>query len=326
MKRKHLLFIVMVLLMTVIAAGCSQDAVYMRPYAEKESLTGYDNGDNLVPAEAGLFAEDLCVIPVNSDKDKDKKLKGKSSLLVDITEQKQLYADNIYAKVYPASVTKILTTLVVLKYGNLEDIATVSKEAANITEWGAVKMGINEGDKISLDALLTAFLMYSGNDAGIALGEHVGGSVEGFAKMMNEEAKRLGATDSNFVNPHGLHDENHYTTAYDMYLIFNEVIHYEKFLKIINLDQYKAVYEDKNGNKIEREFKTTNRFLNGRQAAPEGITVFGGKTGTTQKAGSCLVLYSKDAKDHEYLSLLFKTENADALFSQMSYLLKQIKQ
>lgn len=323
--RKKWLVVFLSFLLVFQLTGCKREtAAFLHPYTDMAETIQYDNANSVDATKAPLFAENLCVVPVGSDTDKDGNLTGKAALLVDVTDKEVIYANNVFSKVYPASVTKIVTTLIVLKYGNLADMVTVSHNAANITEWGATKIGLNEGDKINMDALLTAFLVHSGNDAGIAIAEHIGGTEENFAKMMNEEAKKLGAVDSNFVNAHGLHDDKHYTTAYDIYLILNELLHYDKFLEIIATKKYQYSYEDKDGNKVEKEFSNTNRYINGREDMPEGLTVLGGKTGTTSKAGSCLVLYSKDAKEHQYLSFLFKTDSGNSLFSQMSYLLKMI--
>ena len=118
-----------------------------------------------------------------------------------------------------------MTALVVLKKGELTDSVTVSYNASHIPVAGAKVCGFEEGDVITMDALLHCLLIYSGNDAGIAIAEHMSGSEENFVRIMNSEAKRIGASHTNFVNSHGLHDDNHYTTAYDMYLIFNELIH-----------------------------------------------------------------------------------------------------
>ena len=165
--------------------------------------------------------------------------------------------------------------------------------------------------------LLYSFLVFSGNDAGVAIAEHVGGSVEKFVDMMNDEVKDLGAIDSHFVNPHGLHDDKHYTTVYDLYLVFHELLQYDTFMDIINQPNYKAKYTDKDGKKHTKYFKTTDRYLIGTATAPKGVKVIGGKTGTTQKAGSCLILYSKDKKKL-YIYPSGKTEKKFAIPSKVT--------
>jgi D-alanyl-D-alanine carboxypeptidase len=172
-----------------------------------------------------------------------------------------------------------------------------------------------------MDALLHSLLIYSGNDAGIAIADHVAGSEEAFAKMMNEEAKKIGAIHSHFVNPHGLHDDNHYTTAYYLYLIFHELLKNDTFRSIISMDSYEAVYKDRDGNDKTKTFKTTNKYLNGSVEAVDNIKIIGGKTGTTDKAGNCLILLSEDNKNNDYISLILKADSSESLYSEMSDLL-----
>ena len=153
---------------------------------------------------------------------------------MDLNSGKILYEKNIHEKMYPASLTKIMTALVALKYGNTEDVITCSEAVLDI-DYDATKIGLKPGDQLTMNQALHALLINSANDAAIAIAEHIGGSVENFAEMMNEEALLLGATNSHFVNPHGLSADEHYSTAYDMYLIANEAIKYEDFCHIISL-------------------------------------------------------------------------------------------
>lgn len=299
---------------SLLLTGCFQEKQTELPIY---GVIGSSALTELVP-----FTKDLCVVPKNEDVDKADGMDAASSLIFDITEQKVLYADNIYQKLYPASVTKIMTALVALKYGNLSDTVTISYEASHISEWGAKKCGFQEGDKIILEDLLYAFLIYSGNDAGIAIAEHIAGSEKKFVSLMNKEAKRIGATGSHFVNSHGLHNDKHYTTTYDIYLIFHECIKDDTFLSIIQSPSCNISYEDKDGLVHKVSYESTNRYLIGKEAAPDGVTVIGGKTGTTSRAGSCLVLLSKNADEHSFISVIFKSETGDTLFSQMSQLLQ----
>lgn len=321
MKRKILYIII---LSFILISGCSNSNNLKLFYTENTSedlqcSTGFKE-----TAAANLFADSLCVIPAGTDNQEDGNLPASSNLIVNVDKKKVVYADNIYEKLYPASITKILTALVVLEKGNLSDTVTVSYNASHITESGAKLCGLKEGDKINLYDLLCALLIYSGNDAGTAIAEHIGGTEEGFAKIMNETVKELGATDSNFVNAHGLHDDNHYTTAYDLYLIFNKLVTYDKFIDIITSKDVNITYEDKDGNAINKNYENTNRYVKGTETAPEKINVIGGKTGTTYKAGNCLILYSQEENSDHYISVILKSDSGNALFSQMTYLLKMI--
>lgn len=304
----------------ICLAGCKANQSVDLPYENTIGAQGFTQETD------ALFSENLCVPFKNEIKGDNPEITAKSSLIFNVTTQKVLYADNIYEKIYPASVTKIMTAYVALKYGNLEDTVTISNNASHITEWGAKLCGFKEGDKIKLKELLRAFLVYSGNDAGIAIAEHISGSVEEFADLMNKEAYDLGATQSHFVNPHGLHDDDHYTTAYDIYLIFQELIKNPEFVEIIHSKSVNVSYTLADGTQTACTFDNTNRYLLGKEPSPEGVTVIGGKTGTTSKAGSCLVLFSTGKNGDSYISIVFKAENGDSLFHQMSELLSMISE
>jgi D-alanyl-D-alanine carboxypeptidase (penicillin-binding protein 5/6) len=169
---------------------------------------------------------------------------------------------------------------------------------------------------------LNCLLVYSGNDAAIAIAEHIAGSEEAFVKMMNEEAALLGATGTHFTNPHGLHDPNHYTTAYDMYLIFKACLEYEDFLPMIRQTTYNAQITDIDGNVKTVPYESTNMFLLGTMDTPEGVTVFGGKTGSTSDAGDCLILYSTSESGEGYISAVFKADGKTSLYDQQATLLE----
>lgn len=177
---------------------------------------------------------------------------------------------------------------------------------------------------MTLDQALRILLMYSANDAAMLIAEGIGGSVEHFVEMMNEEARRLGATNTNFANPHGLTDANHYTTAYDLYLIFNEAVKYDTFNEIIQMSSYQTTYYDKDGKAKEFNKTTTNLFVRGDYSAPSNVNVIGGKTGTTSAAGHCLVLLSRDENGSPYISVILRSSSTDMLYTEMIDLLDEI--
>lgn len=267
------------------------------------------------------YAEKLCVIPEKKAAEEGEEFSSSAQLCIDITDQKAVYANHIYDRLYPASVTKLFTAYVILKYGNLEDMVTVSEDAANITEEGAKLCGMKEGEQYSLRSLLEIMLVYSANDAALLAAEHVGTTVGKFVKMMNREAARIGAVDSHFLNPHGLHDENHYTTAYDIYLVLNELIQNKVFTEIVNQEKCEISFLDTEGVEKSMTCTSTNRFLLGMQPSPEGMTIIGGKTGATFAAGSCLSMYAKAEDGKEYIAVILKAANTEEVFSQMARLL-----
>ncbi len=320
---KKLLAIILFSIITTSFTGCATDTAQL-PYYKAGEEKGQTYVEQSNVGIADFYAQDLTIIP-SDELQEDNNIAATSSLLINNTENEVIYADDIYKKMYPASITKIVTALVVLENGNLDDTVTISKNASNITEVGAKLCGFKEGDTISLESLLNIFLIYSGNDAGIAIAEHISGSEEAFAEEMTQAARKLGAVHSNFVNSHGLHDEEHYTTAYDLYLIFNELLKHEEFISIIHKSSVTADYVQADGTTKSHQYMNTNRYLLGKTSAPDNITVIGGKTGTTNAAGSCLILYSIDDKGNEYISVVLQAQGGNNLYKEMTYLLSMVE-
>lgn len=320
MRKRCLIVLVIVIL---ILTGCQKPSDQFLSYLDSNTRVGYDLGNDL--SEKDYFAEDVVIIPEKDSGVKDDRISAEAALFVNATEKETLYSKNVYEKLYPASLTKLLTALVVLQRGELTDSVTVSYNASHISDPGAKTCGFKEGDVISLETLLNCLLIYSGNDAAIAIAEHIGGSEENFVQLMNEEAKRIGAVHSNFVNSNGLHDENHYTTAYDIYLIFHELIKADTFRSIINTSSYTANYSDKDKNPKQKTFETTNLYLSGEKELPERLEMIGGKSGTTYKAGNCLILLTKDANENNYISLILKASDQDQLYTDMLQLFAGIE-
>lgn len=269
------------------------------------------------------FAENLCVadsfvhLP-----DYDIEQVGASGLF-HLNDRSVVYATNMHERMYPASLTKLLTALVAIKNGSLDQTLTATS-AVNITEYGAVIAGLKSGDTMTLEQALHLLLIRSCNDVANLIAENIAGSVEEFVVMMNEEAMRLGATNSHFVNAHGLHDINHYSTVYDIYLIFKEVIKYEAITQIIGMTSYATTYHNKYGTEIKISVSSTNGFFRKQYKTPENVTILGSKTGTTDEAGSCLALFVKDTFGNPYLSIILNGKTKDDLYTQMRQLLEQI--
>ena len=164
--------------------------------------------------------------------------------------------------------------------------------------------------------------MRSGNDAAVAIAEHISGSSEEFAVLMNAYAKELGATGSHFVNPNGLHNEDHYTTIYDMYLFMNAAVKEDILTEILKTAHYTVNYKDAAGADVSQDWETTNQYLTGAKEIPEGVTVIGGKTGTTGEAKYCLVQYNENTSNEPVISIVFKADCRDNMYLLMSEILK----
>lgn len=267
------------------------------------------------------FAADLCVIPDETIYNSEQ-MTSEAAALFDLSSRQTLYSKSAFERLYPASITKIMTALIAIKYGDLDDLVTVTEDAV-ITESGATLCGIQPGDTLTLEQLLYGLMLPSGNDAGTAIAVHMAGSEAAFADKMNEEARLLGATGTHFVNPHGLHDKEHYTTAYDLYLIFQEALKYPVFRTVTGATSYTADYRNQAGEKVSKTWKGGNWFMTKERETPEGLTVFAGKTGTTQAAGYCLIMASKDSKDQEYISVVLKADSRPHLYDNMTQLISQ---
>ena len=304
-------------------SGCGKDS-YEMPYTASSEVSSFRIINTEVSSElAEPFANALCVVDSDISSDTVDMSRASGAALFDLNHNSTLYAKNVHEKLYPASLTKILTALVAIKHGSTDMKLTASGNV-RLQESGAQVCGIKEGDQMTLNQALHLLLINSANDAAVVIAEGVGGSLEGFAEMMNQEAMELGATNSHFANPHGLPDDNHYTTVYDMYLIMNEAVKYQLFNEIIQMDSYSTVYYDKNGAEKEISVNNTNAYIHGDAQAPGGITVLGGKTGTTNAAGNCLILISRDSSSNPYISIIMRSEGRDALYEQMTDLLEEI--
>ncbi len=321
-NKKQIIIFALLLFGICMFTGCGQSG-YDMPYTTNFDVSSFRVVN--LEEERGIsvpFADDLCVVSENTGSD-DLNISASAAGLFDLNGKNTIYARNVHEKLYPASLTKIMTALVALKNSSGDVMLTATANVKNL-EAGAQTCGINAGDRMTLDQALHLLLINSANDAAVMIAEGIAGSVEAFADMMNEEALSLGATNTHFVNPHGLSDDNHYTTAYDMYLIMNEAVKYSAFNEIIHMDSYTTVYADKNGASKEVSVKSTNYFIQGEADAPEGITVLGGKTGTTNAAGHCLILLSKDSSSNPYISVIMRADSRDGLYEQMTDLLGEI--
>ena len=210
-----------------------------------------------------------------ADDQKEPVLNARAAVIYDRKTKEIIWGKNENEKKAMASTTKIMTAIVVLEKGNLSDVFTISKKAANT---GGSRLKINTNDKISVLDLLYGLMLRSGNDAAVALAEYVGGSIEGFAELMNKKATEIGLKNTHFVTPHGLDNIEHYTTAYELAVLTDYAMQNEKFSKIVNT---KNTTISING--VARNIYNTNELL-GTLNGVNGV-----KTGFTNNAGRCLV-------------------------------------
>jgi len=212
-------------------------------------------------------------------------ISAEAAILYDVTNDQVVFEKNADEKLYPASITKLMTAMLVLEKANLNDMVTFSKTAVTNLESGAVTLKLAEGDKVSVKDCLYGLLVKSANEVANGLAEHVGGSISGFADMMNARAKELGCTNTHFVNPNGLNDPNHYTTCRDMAKIAKAAFSNPALCEIASTLSYEfpatknaAARTITPGHKML--YPTDSRYYEG---------IVGGKTGYTSLAGNTLV-------------------------------------
>jgi len=218
-------------------------------------------------------------------------ISGYSGVLIDQDSGRVLFEKRAHEKKPIASITKVMTAIIAIESGQMEEKASVSKRAIHVE---GSSIYLKEGEKMTIEDLVYGLMLRSGNDAAVAISEHIGGSVEGFEYLMNEKARWLGMTNTHFTNPHGLNEEEHYSTAYDMGVLMRYAMQNDIFRKITGTTSYKAenrIYAWQNKNKL----LTTNYDY-----------CIGGKTGYTRKSGRTLVSAAKKGK----MELIAVTLNA----------------
>lgn len=264
-----------------------------------------------IQLDSGITMEDPTLTPPNVSY-------AQSALLMDLSSGRILYSKNIDDRVFPASTTKIMTAILALEIGNMEDTVTVTYEAVKDITLEDSQMGLLIGEEVTMEQLVNAMLVYSANDAANVIAIHLSGSIDAFVELMNQKAQELGMTGTNFVNPCGSHDDNHYTTARDLSILAKYAMQNEQFREIVK----KPVYTMPATNKFasERPLANTNLFLSTSLSSyyyyPPAIGI---KTGHTSQAGYCLVSAAA-YKDTELLAVVMNCANVDTKEQAYSYI------
>lgn len=234
-------------------------------------------------------------------------------LLMEASTGKVIYEKGGYEKAYPASTTKIMTAILTLEHCNLTDVATASYEAVYSVPVGYSNANIQVGEELTINQLLNVLLINSANEAANVLAEHIAGSVDSFATMMNAKAEEIGCLNTHFVNPNGVHDENHYSTAYDLALMGRYAMKNETFRELVTTKFYTLPATNKYSTN-DRVFGTTNELL--KKDTRDSVDNYyyeyctGIKTGYTNAAKSCIVASAK--KDEvEYIVVILGAGTTD---------------
>ncbi len=325
-RNRQLGFVMVLLALLAVLMGYLVWYTLIRSHDYDLSLTfdrshpvyGFDRG-LLSSDTATAFAQELCVSDDNIHTDQAV-ITGLSAGLFDTTGKEVLYGKDMFTRRSEASLTKIMTALVALEYGNLDDMITITETALDI-EYGSSVCNIQVGERYSLRQLIYGLMIASGNDAAMMIAEHVGGSVSGFCDMMNAKARELGATNTAFENPSGLTQDGHYTCIYDLYLIFTEACKNDLFMDIISRSNYYAEFTDAAGNAAAVTWESTNHYFTGEAVMPDDVIIYGGKTGTTDDAGACLCILAKDLYGNPYIAIILHSQDKYTLYDDMNTVL-----
>lgn len=231
-------------------------------------------------------------------------------VLMEYSTGKILFEKNLNKMMYPASTTKLMTAILVLEKCQLTDVATVSNSAVDSVPAGYSTAYLQKGEKLTIEQLLHVLLIPSANDAANVLAEHVGGSIANFANMMNSKAKEIGCENTNFKNPSGIHDENHYSTAYDLSLIAKHAMQFQMIKDIVQKTVYNLPKTDKY-NSDNRIFYNTNLLLS--HHSPDDYYypyATGLKTGYTNPAKDCIIATAKK-DDLELIAVILGAEDTN---------------
>ena len=251
-------------------------------------------------------------INIVEEQNEGMRIYSESAILIEAKTGKVLYDKDMYDRKYPASTTKILTAIIALEMCDLNERAIASHEAVNSIKSGYTTANIQENESFTVEELVKVMLVLSANEAANVIAEHISGSVSEFANLMNEKAKQIGCLDSNFLNANGAHEDNHYSTAYDLAMITKYCMKNDKFKEIIMLKECELPATEI-WTEHSRIFKNTNSLLN-----PESKYYYpyciGGKTGFTTPAKNCLISVS-NKDDFELISVVLHAETTEEYLS-----------
>ncbi|MBO7363894.1 MAG: D-alanyl-D-alanine carboxypeptidase [Lachnospiraceae bacterium] len=301
--------------------GCGSGSTGLKSYYEYAVLASLD-GQGQEDLKLPGFAEDLCII--EDPKLYDASLfEAKAAGLFAEDDREVLYAKNAYDRVYPASLTKIMTALIVIeRCRDLTERVRVGPEMREGLTDSSSLAGLVEGAYYTVEDLLYGLIIPSGNDAANVLAAHTAGSIDAFVDLMNEKAKALGMVDTHFANPHGLHESGHYTTVYDLYLLARACISYPLFVRIGGEKTASVTGYYADGTSFVQTYKSTNSYLLNYTVLPKGLTLRCTKTGYTVQAGRCLIMVARDGAGKRYIGIVAKASTYDGLYEQMNRLLE----
>lgn len=302
---------ILCLLLTILLLFPHTSTIFAQP-DNTSSISGTENISDTNDTEDTSKPSDTSDVADTSDNSDTSNtsdtltLSCESAILMDATTGAILYEKDASTKQFPASITKLMTLLLAYENGSLDDTITFSHDAIFSIEFGSSHIAIQEGETLTLEQVLYGIMLQSANECSNGVAEYVDGDIETFAKHMTERAKELGCKNTNFVNANGLHDENHYTTAYDMALIAQALLQIDAYREMMGNTYYEIPPTNK---------QTETRYLHGQHQMlnPNSLyyyeTAEGGKTGYTSEALNTLVTYAKQG-DTELIAVVLRCNGA----------------
>jgi D-alanyl-D-alanine carboxypeptidase (penicillin-binding protein 5/6) len=238
-------------------------------------------------------------IPIKTVEAVKPDIEAKSALVMDLQSGIFLYEKNPYTRMPVASLTKIMTAVIIIESHDLDEVVTIDENYGALPEEKTgVKIWLQKGEEITVRNLLTALLVRSAGDAALALAKYHSGSVEAFVEEMNKRASEMNLMDTHFTNPVGVDEDNHYSSSYDLSILTKRALRFKIFRNIVQLKEAEVTSTD---GRIKHAFKSTNLLLNSY------LDIRGVKTGTTDSAGESVINLARSENGHEIIAVLLNS-------------------
>lgn len=321
MNKKHLTALSVLLICALTGCGLMEDTLIVphdHSYSGQiKAVSQYNSG------EKPWKGSDSVVVS-SSEFKKNAKITAKSALLVNIDDVDALWGKDIYKELNPGELTQLFTAYMVLQKKELSDMVTVTSESS-ISATGYASIGLEVGDRFTVEELLYAMIVGSCVDAANALAVEVSGSVSAFVEEMNETLVEIGCVDTKLVNANGYYSASQTTTTYDLYLVLKELLKDQRFETIFTAKSHKGSGKDLNGDKKRFSVSSPVSLLKKNESQIGNALYYGGCSGSSSFSGQHLLVCAKNSHDKTFVGILLSTSDSAQLYKQMRIILKKIK-
>ena len=271
--------------------------------------------------EEGI-AKNLCVGESNTPMDGIESREGEAAGLFDLQDKEILFSQNLHEKVSPGNINQLMVALTAYEELNLEDSVTIESEDV-VGRGQGTSSGLAAGNVVTVQQLINGVLVYSADDACYALARAAAGNKEAFVEHMNQKAQELGMTNTAFSNVSGAEDENQYTTVYDIYLLFHQLLEYPDLIHAMGLSSYTMNSTKSNGDLKQQVLDTDNPYLTGKLSVPKGVTMLGGKYMSTKDQYATALLVQNNYGD-AFVLIVFRADSEEIMNSRIREMLKKV--